>query len=211
MALALLKVSRDKTVVSTSRVLKAADVQALHSLSEAAIDAKSLVQEEREANETASQLALEIEKLRLAEEAKRETATALLAMAQKSAVFEQRVIDKFVPTLMQALRTMLGETLPAQFYEQALTHASQLANDADAVALHVSPYDADNALAAVEKFGIESPTPRVVLKKDATVRPGECCLQTPFGKLDLSLETQLTVLESSLDRWVQGKTTNDPN
>jgi flagellar assembly protein FliH len=209
MALALLKVSHDKTIASHSRLVKASDVRVLDSFSSGLIDAKRIAQEDREAAETASQLALELEKLRLLEASKRDTADALFAMSQQLAVFEQRVVDKFVPTLMQALRALLGETLPVQFYEQALTHASQLANDTEQVTLSVSPFDAENASVAVDKFTRETPSPRVVLKKDATVRPGECSLQTPFGKLDLSIETQLAILESSLDQWVRGQASVD--
>jgi flagellar biosynthesis/type III secretory pathway protein FliH len=206
MALALLNISRDKVIASDRRVIKRADVQVLRALNDCLLDTKSLLAEQKAQLDASSDVALEIAKLQLADESTRTLAEQMLAASKQMHDFEKKLVANFVPTVMEALRAVLGDSPPKEFYATVLARATQMSAEGVSVSLHVSPFDADQADAAVLRYREDVNQVRVELVKDATVRPGACWLKTPVGKLDLSLEIQLAALESSLHRWVAGET-----
>jgi flagellar biosynthesis/type III secretory pathway protein FliH len=171
MALALLKTSHDKTVAIDQRIIKRTDVQVLRALDDCLLDTKNLVAEEKAQLEAASQVEIEIAKLQLADEFKRAQAEQMLAMTNRMREFEKKLVTNFVPTVMEALRAILGDAPPKEFYATVLGRATQMSAEGVSVSLHVSPFDADQADAAVARYREDANQTRVEVVKDATVRP----------------------------------------
>ena len=210
MALAVLSLSATATVASSSRVLGSDEWQSL-------TDAAQL----RAQAEQALDLARERDRAMAAQEQQQQVA-AIEARLQKGALLKALSLQfecerlqrewrgQFVQTVMTCVSAMLSPPPPA-FFARVQASAASMLGDALDVALHVAPSDeaaARDGLSAAMASAAHSPV-RVVVDPD--LAPGQCFLETRFGRIQAGLPTQLEALNQALDRWWSSDATSGPD
>jgi flagellar biosynthesis/type III secretory pathway protein FliH len=197
MALAVLELSPTARVVSASRVLEAlhwravADGAALRQEAEVALQRACELARERAADEVRARAdALE---RRLHRQVLLKTMS--LQLEHERALRDLR--ERFVQTLLSALQAMLTP-LPPEFFARAHASATALLGTASEAVLHVSAADEQAARAGLARAG----SPEAVrVEVDPDVEPGQCWLDTRFGRVQAGLHTQLEALNEALQTW----------
>jgi type III secretion protein L len=200
MALAVLNLSVTSNMASNSRVLGCGEWQSL-------VDAAQL----RTQVAQAVALARDNERAIAASQQQQQVA-AIEARLQKGALLKALSLQiecerlqgewrsQFVQTVMACVGAMLCPPPPA-FYARVQASAASMLGDALEVALHVAPNDeaaARQGLSAAMNSATRSPA-RIVVDPD--LAPGQCFLETRFGRIQAGLPTQLEALNQALDRW----------
>jgi flagellar biosynthesis/type III secretory pathway protein FliH len=200
MALAVLNLSVTSNVLSNSRVLGSGEWQSL-------VDAAQL----RKQVAQAVALARDNERAIAASQQQQQVA-AIEARLQKGALLKALSLQiecehlqrewrgQFVQTVMSCVSAMLSPPPPA-FFARVQASAASMLGDALDVTLHVAPNDeaaARDGLSLAMASATHSPV-RIVVDPD--LAPGQCFLDTRFGRIQAGLPTQLEALNQALDRW----------
>jgi type III secretion protein L len=200
MALALLKLSRDSVAASHGRVLSRQQVRQLTTLSQWRDEVGSDLQRFRKQVENVAiqgykeQIALT--RRQSVSELEREVGR----LNQEIQRFKERVSDKFVETVLECVRAVVGARLPTEYFIQAVRAAEAYLESETRIVMRVAPADSAAAAAAIAeltKRGGRS----IPLVEDATLPPGACTVVTPIGSIDSSLDVQLEALRKELEHW----------
>jgi flagellar biosynthesis/type III secretory pathway protein FliH len=199
MALAVLTLSPQRRALAGSPVLAASEWRALRQASELVDAAQAAVDQAR-----AEALArLRDEQAQTAAQHERRRQHTLLLKALSLQVEYERLRhelrDRFVETQLTCLRALLRDPLPAAFFARVEESARHYVGQRAALALHVAPADE-----AAARDGIGNASAHVELCIDPELLPGQCHLQTEFGRLQAGLEVQLEAIHEALERWWQG-------
>ncbi|PIU07274.1 MAG: HrpE/YscL family type III secretion apparatus protein [Methylobacterium sp. CG08_land_8_20_14_0_20_71_15] len=128
-----------------------------------------------------------------------EATARLLAETSARAAAHLARLERELPALVGGLvADILGQFEPGDALARSVAHAvGRLAPDAGA-SLRVAPGDLESVRAAL---GEASP---VQVEADPAMRPGECCLRSPVGSVELGIEAQLRALRTGLAAAAEG-------
>jgi flagellar biosynthesis/type III secretory pathway protein FliH len=111
---------------------------------------------------------------------------------------QQRWHALFVDSLTTALQAVLGDPLPPQFFAQVRRSAAQFVGDRQQAVLHVAAADEP---AVRDALGESRQGQGMAWQVNPTLAAGQCFLDTPFGRVQASLATQLERLRDALSAW----------
>lgn len=200
MALAVLNLSATANLASDSRVLGSGDWQALADAAQLRTQAAHALDLARERE---AAMAVRRQQQQVADiEARLQKGALLKALSLQ---FECERLQRewrgqFVQTVMTCVGAMLLP-LPPAFFARVQASAASMLGDALDVALHVAPSDeaaARAGLGAATAGAVDIPV-RIVVDPD--LAPGQCFLDTRFGRIQAGLPTQLEALNQALERW----------
>lgn len=210
MALAVLNLCATSNIASDSRVLGSGEWQSL-------ADAAQL------RTQAAHTLALARDRDRaIAASQQQQQVADIEARLQKGALLKALSLQiecerlqrewrsQFVQTVMTCVSAMLSPPPPA-FFARVQASAASMLGDALDVALHVAPNDeaaARDGLSAAMDSATHSPV-RIVVDPD--LAPGQCFLDTRFGRIQAGLPTQLEALNQALERWWSSADADQPD
>ena len=204
MALAVLKPGAAAVIRSSSPLLKAFDHQLLVSFVDMQAQGQEWLNARAADLERQFAQARTDEFERLQAYASEQGAAHLLALSESLRSFQLAIEERFVATVLEAARSLVGQPLPETYFEQALAAAAGLVGKATQAALQVAAADAPAAEAVLQRHHERSGKMRIELEINANLASGQCELRTPFGRVELGLEAQLAVLETSMQRWAEG-------
>jgi flagellar assembly protein FliH len=197
-ALVVLKLDASRRVVTDDCVLPAAEWRALQQAQEVVSSAQAAVDDARRSAE--HQCRAEMQELWTQKERQLQTVLLLKALSLQVEFERQRqeLMETFVQSQITSLSALLAGPLPQPFFERTLQSARQWVGETTILTLHVSPPDEAAARGAVAVCGTT-----VALAVDADLQPGQCYLQTPFGRLQAALDVQLDALQEAMRQWWQ--------
>jgi flagellar biosynthesis/type III secretory pathway protein FliH len=204
MALVILKSTDTSSLVVESRVLKRDTVMHIHSLDDALESARIVALHELQLAKASAAREVEAQLKATVISMEAEKTQALLQYAEQLERFQQAVSERFVSTVMDSVRTIVGDPLPRGFFVQAATAAAEMIGDPSKASFHVSADDMHSASAALEEISEAGHVSEITLVVDRNLSAGQCFLKTPIGKIELDLATQLSALQRSLDLWHSG-------
>ena len=200
MALAVLRLSGQERVVASQPVLRAAEWQALSAAEDVLACAQASVKRARaDAAEQAAEAARQAVQQQASVRERQQQQALLLKALSLQVEFErlQRELrQQVVDTVMSSLRAMLAGPLPSAFFQQAVASAQFWGGQDGKVVLRVASSDEPAA-----RVALAAGAGPVRLQVDPDLAPGQCFLDTDFGRLQASLETQLQALHEALQRW----------
>lgn len=200
MALAVLSLSATTVLASRSRVLGSEEWQTVTDAAQLREQAEHAFKHARE--HTHATLVARQEQKVAEIEARLQKGALLKALSLQ---FECESLQSewrshFVQTVMTCLNAMLSPP-PPEFFARVQSSAASMLGDALEVALHVAPNDeaaARDGLSAAMASATRSPV-RIVVDPD--LAPGQCFLDTRFGRIQAGLLTQLEAMNQALERW----------
>jgi type III secretion protein L len=198
MALALLKLSPAAQLASGSRVLGRIEAEAVASIAQLRASADAALAQAR------SQLAVtsaEQVQLLAAQTERRLQKGALLRLLGVQLEYERAVRqlrERFVDTVMSCLGSMLMP-LPPAFFARVQASAAEMIGESSELTLHVAAADEAVARAAFPDPGAAASAFRIDV--DPNLEPGQCFLETRFGRVQAGLQTQLEAMREALQRW----------
>jgi type III secretion protein L len=200
MALAVLTLSAQRRVLASSPVLTAHEWRSLQQANEVIGAAREAIEQARA--ETLSRVRAENEQAMAQQEQRRQHTLLLKALSLQVEYERLRrdLRDRFVETQLTCLRALLQHPLPAAFFARVQESARQYVGERAALALHVAPADE-----AAARDGIGQAATHVELRIDPELLPGQCHLQTEFGRLQAGLDAQLEAIREALERWWHGE------
>jgi flagellar biosynthesis/type III secretory pathway protein FliH len=210
MALAVLNLGATSNIASDSRVLGSGEWQSLAEAAQLRAQAAHAVALARDRDRA------------IAAEQQQQQVAAIEARLQKGALLKALSLQieceqlqrewrsQFVQTVMTCVGAMLCPPPPA-FFARVQASAASMLGDALDVALHVAPNDeaaARDGLSAAMAGATHSPVSIVV---DPDLAPGQCFLETRFGRIQAGLPTQLEALNQALERWWSNADADQPD
>jgi flagellar biosynthesis/type III secretory pathway protein FliH len=193
MALAVLKLASHAQVVSGSRVLTHREVQAVaqaHQLLEHTHEA--LAGEGRRLAEAADQ-ALQRRVAEAEERMRKAMMVKTLGLQLEHERLVRELRAQLVDTVMSCLGSML-DPLPPAFFARVQASAAAMVGEGTEATLHVPAADEAAAREALAHGAM-----RLVVDPD--LAPGQCFLETRFGRIQAGLPTQLETIDAALREW----------
>ena len=210
MALAVLSLAATTVLASSSRVLGSGEWQTINDAAQLRERAEQAFEQAREHNH-ATLVARHQQKV--AEiEARLQKGALLKALSLQFECerLQREWRSQFVQTVMTCVGAMLSPPPPA-FFARVQASAASMLGDALDVALHVAPNDeaaARDGLSTAMASATHSPV-RIVVDPD--LAPGQCFLDTRFGRIQAGLPTQLEALNQALERWWSSADADQPD
>jgi flagellar biosynthesis/type III secretory pathway protein FliH len=202
MALAVLTLPHMRTVATDSPVIRAGERQALQTAGELVAAAQAAIAQAQAEATAAVTHSLQLQ----AQQNERQLQKALLLKAFSLQVESERMQrelrEQFVHTQIACLQALLAGPLPAGFYERVLDSAAHWVGENSALVLCVPPSEEQAACEGVELAAAQGQL-QVQVQVDPNLAPGQCNLQTGFGRVQASLPVQLEALQEALARWWQ--------
>jgi type III secretion protein L len=133
------------------------------------------------------------------EQGKAEMAQQVIATLGQSTVYFSKVEKTLIDVVMQALRRIIGEFEERERVERIVHEALELLRNNSQVRLKVSPTQEEWMKTRVE--ALLSSFPRIQfldVGTDTRLPPDGCILETEFGVIDATVETQLRAIEKAL-------------
>ncbi len=133
------------------------------------------------------------------EQGKAEMAQQVVATLGQSTIYFSKVEKTLVDVVMQALRRIVGEFEERERVERIVRQALELLSNSSQVRLKVSPSQEEWLKTRVA--ALRGSFPRIQLlevKSDTRLPPDGCILETEFGVIDATVETQLRAIEKAL-------------
>jgi flagellar biosynthesis/type III secretory pathway protein FliH len=196
MALAILRHLDQTLIKSNNRILKHGEWQTLSHLNDVTQSLCVELQKVYDEALVAAKFQLNLDN----QEIERKVQFALLLKAIEMEKKFNLEIEKwnktFVETLLSSLKSILGKSLPAEYFVQVEKSAKEFVGDRSLAILNVSPFDEESALKALGPDPVE-----FRWQVDPVLEAGECYMQSRFGRIDASLGTQLNSVETNLREW----------
>lgn len=131
--------------------------------------------------------------------AQQELAEKLVAIGADAAKTLASLESVLVATVIQGVKSILGEIDANTFFQQALQQVAASIRDESFVTLRVCPAQEDAAQRAVQELLAQTHSSNFIqVNADPELREGACVLESPSGSVDASLETQLAAIGKSL-------------
>lgn len=189
----------ESALVTQGPVLKAADYAA--SLAAEDVIAKAQLEAARiHAESAASYLQQKERGYRDGlEQGKAEMAEQIVATLGQSTVYFSKMEETLVGVVLKAVRRIIGEFDDSERVARIVRQALELLRNQGKVRLKVSPAQSEQLQARVE--GLLTTFPRIEfleVNSDARLPLDGCILETEFGVIDASVETQLRAIEKAL-------------
>jgi flagellar biosynthesis/type III secretory pathway protein FliH len=193
MALAVLTLTPDTHLVSGARVLTHREVQAVTQVRLLLDQTRDALASEQQRLAVAADEALQRRASEIEERMRKSMVvkTLGLQLEYEQALREMRA--RFVETVMSSLNAVLMPP-PAAFFARVQASAAAMVGEGTEAALHVSAADE-----AAAKQALVDATLRLVVDPD--LQPGQCFLETRFGRIQAGLATQLEAIEAALREW----------
>jgi flagellar biosynthesis/type III secretory pathway protein FliH len=202
MALVVLKLPDSRVISTDSPVMRVQERLALESAGAVVAVAQAAMAQARAEATAAATNAVQVQ----AQHNERQLQKALLLKAFSLQVdgerMQRELREQFVRTQMSCLRALLAGPLPAGFYERVLDSAAHWVGEKTSLVLNVPPSEESAAHAGIEQWAGRTQA-NIELQVDPNLGPGQCHLQTQFGRVQASLPVQLEAMEEALARWWQ--------
>jgi type III secretion protein L len=183
------------------RILKSVDANVVCSAIEILEAAKAEEQRKRQAMQEEWQRQVEAGFRLGIEEAQRKIATHYWSMVSNTVAYLEAIQGKMADTIVQAVRTLIQAAPPAEQALQLATAAVERLRQQAWIVLCLHPDDVDSVNSLLEKWKTQLPrNMRVETRASEEVRRGDCVLESPIGRIDASLETQLSILQEQLKK-----------
>jgi flagellar biosynthesis/type III secretory pathway protein FliH len=203
MALAVLDLSPTARVATSSRVLSPAEWKALSGVIHLQAQAQAALEQ---AQVHACDSAVADMRAR-AERLERQLQKMVLLKALNLQVQHERELRdlraRFVETVLGCLRSLLLPT-PPSFFARVQASAATMIGEASKLTLQVAAADE-----AAARAGLAVLASHVRVVVDPDLSPGQCFLETHFGRIQAGLTTQLEALGEALQPWWEGESSQD--
>lgn len=133
------------------------------------------------------------------EQGKAEMAEQVVATLGQSTVYFSKMEETLVGVVLKAVRRIVGEFDDGDRVARIVRQALELLRNQNSVRLKVSPAQTEQLQARVD--GLLATFPRIQfleVNSDARLPLDGCILETEFGVIDASVETQLRAIEKAL-------------
>ncbi|MEY4941403.1 MAG: hypothetical protein RIQ93_3138 [Verrucomicrobiota bacterium] len=133
------------------------------------------------------------------EQGKAEMAEQVVATLGQSTVYFSKMEETLVGVVLKAVRRIVGEFDDSDRVARIVRQALELLRNQSTVRLKVSPAQTEQLQARVE--GLLATFPRIQFLEvngDPRLPLDGCILETEFGVIDASVETQLRAIEKAL-------------
>ena len=133
-----------------------------------------------------------------------EEAARLVAQTSARAGAHLAALESELPALVHGIvAEILGAFDPAERLARIVAQAvSRLRPEAEAT-LRVAPGDIEGLRTALQDLGAD----HIQIEADPALAPGECCLRSPIGSVELGVEAQLRALQAGLAPVAKGLST----
>jgi flagellar biosynthesis/type III secretory pathway protein FliH len=192
-ALAVLTLASGTQLVSSTRVLTHREVQAVTQVQQLLDQTRDVLAEERRRFAVAADEALQRRTAEIEERTRKATMVQTLNFQLEYQARVRELRSQFVETVMNGLAAMLMPP-PATFFARVQASASAMVGAGTEATLHVAAADE-----AAAKQALCNAAMRLVVNPD--LLPGQCFLETGFGRIQASLATQLETIEVALREW----------
>jgi type III secretion protein L len=186
-------------ILSTGPVLRAADYAAL-------VDAQSVIaRAEAEAARIREQALEEYSREKARghreglEQGKAEMAEQVVATLGQSTLYFSKIEDALVDVVIKAVRRVIGEFDDRERAARIVRQALELLRNQSQVRVKVAPARLDQLKAEVDALLASFPRIQLLdVQGDARLPADGCILETEFGVIDATVETQLRAIEKAL-------------
>lgn len=199
MALALLKPPSGSSVLADGNLLKRAEWIALR---DGAHLATELTKDMEDAKKKMLDKLAEVadqQRQKVADLARQTLVQEIHALRQRAVVFENQLVDRFAETIVECLRRLVNANLSDQFLFSAVKTAIEASGFFSEAKLIVCPSDLRAAQVSIDKLRVEYGDLRVAVDTDVGLPRGTCWFITEAGKIDASLNTQLSMIRQTLE------------
>ncbi len=186
-------------IVPTGTFLRSADYAAL-------IDAQTVIaRAEAEAARIREQAQEEYAREKIRgyqeglEQGKAEMAEQIVATLGQSNLYFSKIEDALVDVVMKAVRRVIGQFDDRERVERIVRQALELLRNQSQVRVKVSPARLDQLKERVDTLLAAFPRIQLLdVQGDARLPADGCILETEFGVIDATVETQLRAIEKAL-------------
>ena len=135
------------------------------------------------------------------EDARRQTILHHWKTIANTVAYLETLQEQMVETIVQIVRTLIQAAPPAERVLQLASAAIDRLRQQSWVVLCVHPEDIDGVNSLLESWKGQLPQGmRVETRSSEDVGKGDCVLESPIGRIDASLETQLSVIQEQMQR-----------
>ncbi len=181
------------------RILKPVDAGVVCSAIEILEAAKAEEQKRRQAMQEEWQRQIEAGFRLGTEEAQRKMAIHYWSVVSNTVGYLEAIQGQIAETIVQAVRTLIQAAPPAEQALQLATAAVERLRQQAWIVLCLHPDDVDSVNSLLERWKTQLPrNMRVETRASEEVGRGDCVLESPIGRIDASLETQINILKEQL-------------
>ncbi|PWU07786.1 MAG: hypothetical protein C5B47_05605 [Verrucomicrobia bacterium] len=133
------------------------------------------------------------------EEARRKMAAHYWSVVSNTVAYLELMQEQIAETIVQAVRTLVQAPSPAERALQLASAAVERLRQQAWIVLCLNPADVDSVNSLLESWKTQLPrNMRVETRASEEVARGDCVLESPIGRVDASLETQMSILKEQL-------------
>ncbi len=183
------------------RILKAGDVGIVSSAIELLEAAKKEEQRSRQEMQEEWQRQKEAGFLQGSEEAKKQMVVHYWKTIGSTVAYLETMQEEIATAIVRVVRTLIESAPPAERALQLATAAVERLRQQAWIVLCLHPDDVDSVNRLLEDWKTHLPrSMRVETRASEEVRRGDCVLESPIGRIDASLETQITIIQDQLKK-----------
>jgi type III secretion protein L len=181
------------------KILKAADVGVVSHAMELLEAAKNEEQKKRYEIQEEWQRQKEAGFRQGKEEARRQLIVHYWKTVTSTIEYLETMQEQMADAIVRAVRTLIQSAPPAERAIQLATGAVERLRQQAWVVLCLHPDDVDSVNRLLEDWKIRLPrNMRVETRASEEVGRGDCVLESPIGRVDASLETQINIIQEQL-------------
>jgi type III secretion protein L len=183
------------------RILKAADVDVVSSAIELLEAAKEEEQRKRHEIQEEWQRQKEEGFRQGSEEAKRQLVVHYWKTIASTVAYLEAMQEQIAEAIVRAVRTLIESAPPAERAIQLATAAVERLRQQAWIVLCLHPDDVDPVNKLLENWKTQLPrSMRVETRASEEVGKGDCVLESPIGRIDASLDTQIHIIQEQLKK-----------
>jgi type III secretion protein L len=133
------------------------------------------------------------------EQGKAEMSEQIVATLGQSNLYFSKIEDALIDVVMKAVRRVIGEFDDRERVERIVRQALELLRNQNQVRVKVAPARLDQLKERVDTLLASFPRIQLLdVQSDARLPVDGCLLETEFGVIDATVETQLRAIEKAL-------------